>query len=621
MGTDQRRLFKEVSQCVESGESLRALALLREAIRRGELDSDGVDKAGRRCQTLFETAGVSTTSIALLGQCTTNWLAAAITAVAWGDGRALRVTEGQYDNVVQELLRPQPDTPTPSLVVLLPWNQRLLADDKRSPTERVADEVSFWQRVWRLIEEGSGARIVQLGYDWVTPGAMGLSLGMKANGPVQLVRAVNDRLRETLPPGNVFLDLEQVSGEMGRERFYDFRRYLWTKQPFSEEGIVRLGEHVAAAARAVINGPKKVLVLDLDNTLWGGVVGEVGADGVTIGEGPDGEAFAAFQRHIKKLSQRGVVLTVCSKNNDADAREPFEKNSRMVLALDDFAQFEATWDAKSLAIRRIASTLQLGIDSFVFVDDNPAEREQVRQAFPEIAVVDLPSDPAGYIAALERGLWFEAVDLTQEDRSRVEQYRVERRRRDAEVGFESLDDYLSSLQMIADLRPIDAVDLDRVVQLIGKTNQFNLTTRRHSPMTLRQMLDAPGTIGLTLRVEDRFGDHGLIAVLIAVADTTHADMLQVDTWLMSCRVINRTVEDFLFNALVDAASQAGVRRLRGLYVPTPKNGLVKDLYLRLGFVPCPARDPATVEYELDLESVQKAKTFVHRRQVESALHD
>jgi FkbH-like protein len=424
------------------------------------------------------------------------------------------------------------------------------------------------------------------------------------------VRAVNAQLRDALPAGSMFIDLEQISGELGRRRFYDARRYHWTKQPFSEEGTGRLAEHLAAAVRAVTTGPKKVLVLDLDNTLWGGVVGETGALGITLGEGPEGEAFTAFQKHVKGLADRGVVLAVCSKNNDADAREPFEKNPSMALSLDDVAAFEASWDPKASAIRRIAKTLQLGTDSFVFVDDNPAEREQVRQALPEVAVVDLPEDPAEFVRALSEGLWFEAVDLTDEDRLRAGQYRVERQRRDAEVAFESLDAYLTSLGMIADVRAVDETDLDRVVQLIGKTNQFNLTTRRHPAPKVRQMVTAPGAIALTLRLEDRFGDHGLVSVIIAVRDETDARTLHIDTWLMSCRVIGRTVEEYFFNVLVDLARTSGVDRIAGVYLPTAKNAIVEDLYDRLGFERRGITGQAGIEYQLDLSTARLANTFV-----------
>jgi FkbH-like protein len=445
----------------------------------------------------------------------------------------------------------------------------------------------------------------------VTPGPYGHSLGSKDRGDIALVRGVNDELQRTVPQGAYFVHLEQVSGIMGRDRFYDPRRYAWTKQPFSEDGTVLLARHIWSGIRAMISGPKKVLVLDLDNTIWGGVVGETGPLGVELGEGPDGEAYRAFQTYVKKLTQRGVLLTVCSKNNDADAREPFEKNPSMVLALDDFAHFEASWDPKAAAIRRTADVLQLGLDSFVFFDDNPAEREHIRQLIDEVEVVEVPLDPSEYIRALEDGLWFEAVSLTGEDRVRVDQYHTERLRREAGVQFESIDAYLGSLNMTAEVRGVDDGEMDRVIQLIGKTNQFNLTTRRHSVSAVREMIDDPHAIALTLRVADRFGDYGLVSVLLATRDNgASVDALTIDTWLMSCRVINRTVEEFFFNYLVGEARRRGVRRLVGHFVPSSKNALVKDLYDRLGFVRRPARTGSCVVYDLDLDAAPLAKTMV-----------
>jgi FkbH-like protein len=612
---EQRVLFSEVKRLAQAGNADDALRMLRDSVRRGQLDAAGIEKAGRLCQTLLPVSTEKIGSrILMLGQCTTTWLTATTTAIAWGDGTALSVSEGAYDSVLQELLQLDVTSGRPNVVVLLPWQQRLLFNGSMlSARERVDAECAFWHQAWTLITERLTARILQVGYDSMSPGAQGYMLGARTGGDLAMIRAVNQELRDSLPSGAVFVDLEHVSGEIGRERFYDPRRYFWTKQPFSEDGTVRLARHISAGIRAQITGPKKVLVLDLDNTLWGGVVGETGPLGIRLGDGPDGEAFSAFQKHLKRLSERGIVLAACSKNNDADAREPFEKNPNMVLSLDDFAQFEASWDPKAIAIRRIAKALELGLDSFVFFDDNPAEQEHVRQALPEVMVVDVPDDPAEYIRTLDAGLWFEAVDLTDEDRARAKHYRAARRRRDTEVQFESIDSYLESLEMVADLRSIDEPDMDRVVQLIGKTNQFNLTTRRHGPDQVRRMLTDPTSIGLTLRVADRFGDYGLVSVLIAVADPDATTSLVIDTWLMSCRVISRTVEEFLFNALVEAARSRGIESLVGVYAPTAKNALVKDLFERLGFTRLKDAHGDSVTYRLNIAAAVPVKSFVQNK--------
>jgi FkbH-like protein len=616
-------LFKRATDLRKRGQIGPALALLRDALRRGQLDAEAVEKAGRIVRSaLADSVDEAVLRIRLLGQCTTTWLANVLAAVAWGHGVAVTVTEGAYDNVAQELLTVDP-VDAPVIAVLLPWNQRLLFGRSDREPEVVAEaECDFWRRIWGLVKGRLGARVLQVGYDWMGPGTRGYCVAGQPGGDVAMVRRVNEALRQDLPSGAYFADLEQISGVMGRERFYDRRRYFWTKQPFSEAGAVRLAEHLWAGVRALLFGPKKVLVLDLDNTLWGGIVGETGPLGIELGEGPDGEAFRAFQEYVKHLRQRGVVLAVCSKNNPADARGAFEQNRSMVLALDDFAHFDASWDPKAMGLERIAKVLRLSLDSFVFFDDNPAEREHIRQALPEVSVVEVPEDPAGFIPALEAGLWFEAVGLTDEDRLRADQYRVEQKRRDAESSFSSMDDYLSSLGMVAEVRPIDESDLDRVVQLIGKTNQFNLTTRRHSADRVRDILSRPDTIGRTLRLADKFGDHGLVSVLLAVADLDGGSLsgsygLSIDTWLMSCRVIGRSVEEFFFNVLTAEARQRGASRLLGCYVPTPKNGLVKDLYDRLGFARCNGDHGAAVTYELKLAGAAPAKTFVRRKDGES----
>lgn len=601
-------LFKQCNRLRKQGQAREALGLLQDALRRGGFTGEQIDKAGRFIQR--ELINVDDAHrVLMLGQCTTTWLGNALAAQAWGGGVAAAVTDGEYDNVIQELLAAASDDKQIDTVVFLPWHQRLFGGKDRPSAQRIDDECAFWQQAWSMANDQLKARIIQIGYDTDASGALGTNLAGSHDGPVSLIRETNQALRDALPKGAYFVDLDSVAGRMGRDQFYDPRRYHWTKQPFSEAGTSLLGAHLAAALRAVTTGPKKVLVLDLDNTLWGGVVGETGPLGITLGETPDGEAFRAFQQYCKGLAQRGVVLAVCSKNNPEDAREPFDQHPDMALKLEDFAAFEASWDPKPVAIERIAKTLRLGLDSFVFFDDNPAEREHVRQALPGVEVVDVPEDPSGYVRALEAGLWFEAVEVTGADRQRAEQYTTESKRRDAEQSFGSIDDYLGSLEMIGDVRDIDDADMPRVVQLLGKTNQFNLTTRRHTAEDVRAMLCKPGAVGLTLRLADKFGDHGLVSLLIAVPDKSNT--LKIDTWLMSCRVISRTSEQFIFNALLSRAKQLGMTRLLGEFIPTVKNKLVADLYDRMGFGRTTEHDDGRVDYALDISAAAAASTFIH----------
>ena len=601
--------IKQAVKARKAGQAGQALELLRDALRRGGFTGEQIEKAGRLIQGMLRDQP-DTHRVLMLGQCTTTWVAHALTAQAWGRGMAVSVVDGGYDNVMQELLAAVSGETQIDTVVFLPWLQRLLGGQDRAAAQRVEDELAFWQQAWGIAREQLKARIVQVGYDTDEAGPMGVCLSGAADGAVGMVRDVNRLIRKELPAGAYFVDLERVAGRMGRDGFYDPRRYHWTKQPFSEAGTALLGQHLAAGVSAVTAGPKKVLVLDLDNTLWGGVVGETGPMGITLGESPDGDAFRAYQVYAKGLAERGVVLAVCSKNNAEDAREPFVINPDMALTIDDFAAFEASWDPKPVAIKRIAEALNLGLDSFVFFDDNPAEREHVRQALPGVEVVDVPEDPSGYVRALESGLWFEAAQVTGEDRKRAAQYATERRRRDTEQAFGSVDDYLKSLEMVGEVRELespDDADMARVVQLLGKTNQFNLTTRRHTQEQVCSMLAEPGAVGLTLRLNDKFGDHGLVSVVLAVPD--EQDGLRIDTWLMSCRVIGRTAEHFMLDALLTRARQAGYARVTGEYIPTKKNQLVADLYDRLGFDRT-SEEGGCVVYGLALEGAAKPTTWI-----------
>lgn len=596
----------------KAGDHAGALTVLRSALNGATLRPDEVMSVGKLLARLLPAAAGQHPAqrVLVLGQCTTNWLTQALAASAWEAGLPVLVSDGPYDNVLQALAE-LPASQAPDLLVLLPWHQRLLGRASLDADQRVADELAYWQRVWQLAASKGIGRVVQVGHDWMGPGALGYHLGTGPQGDVDVVRRMNAAVRQALPAGVYFVSLEDISGMLGRQQFYDLRNLQWTRQPFSEDGVVLLSRHVAAGLRALTTGPRKVLVLDLDNTLWGGVVGEAGPLGVELGDSPRGEAFRAFQRHVKALAQQGVVLAVCSKNNDADAREPFRQNPDMVLQLGDIACFVASWEPKPEGLRRIAAELRLGLDSFVFFDDSPFEREMVRLALPEVRVVNVPEDPAGYVATLQEGLWFEALALTQEDRQRSQLYQAEALRRELQADASDVDSYLASLNMVADVRPVDEADMARVVQLLAKTNQFNLTTRRHGADDVRRLAGEPNSVCLTLRLSDRFADHGLVAVALAAADPgAEVPTLLIDTLLMSCRVIGRTVEACLMHQLARQAQALGYARLVGIYLPTSKNQLVEDCYARMGFERCEGGEGGALCHELRLPTQGLPDTFV-----------
>jgi FkbH-like protein len=341
-----------------------------------------------------------------------------------------------------------------------------------------------------------------------------------------------------------------------------------------------MAEHAAAVLAARLGLSRRVLVLDLDNTLWGGVIGDDGLEGIALGGDRGGEAFVEFQAALKALTKRGILLAVASKNDAEVALRPFREHPEMVLREEDIACFVANWAPKSENIRTIAATLNLGLDAFTFLDDNPYERAEVRRALPEVDVPVLPEDPAGFCARLADYPDLEPAGFTEADRARAAQYRARAAAEALRGEAGSLEEYQASLNMQARIAPIAGVDMARVVQLINKTNQFNLTTIRRDRAGLEAFLARPGATGFSVRLADAFADHGLIAVALAEA---RDGALEIDTLLMSCRVLGRGVEALILAELAAHAEALGCDRVRGRFRPSGRNAMVADLYPRHGF--------------------------------------
>jgi len=386
--------------------------------------------------------------------------------------------------------------------------------------------------------------------------------------------------------GDVLIDVDWLAQSVGLDTWYDDRAWHLAKMPFAQNVLPMYAELVVRAIAAMRGKARKCLVLDLDNTLWGGVIGDDGLEGIALNQGdPRGEAHRAIQAAALELRRRGVVLAVCSKNDDATARLPFRSHPGMLLKEDDIAVFVANWEDKASNLERIAQRLDIGIDALVLLDDNPAEREQVRQALPQVAVPELGADPSDYVRCLMLGGYFESVAFTPDDLSRAAQYQGNAQRAVLQDSSRDLGEFLRSLEMHIRFAPFDAQGRKRITQLINKTNQFNATTRRYTEAQVEAMETSATHHTLQINLVDRFGDNGMICVVIC---TVHGDAWHVDSWLMSCRVLNRKVEEAVCNRIAQAARAAGARRVVGIYVPTPRNGMVAELYPRLGFAAAPA---------------------------------
>lgn len=425
-----------------------------------------------------------------------------------------------------------------------------------------------------------------------------------AGTSLRLIAALNGVLDLAAEAGRCHLfDLAGLASEIGTMDFYDPARFHQAKIPFALEVGPVVADRLAALLAAIAGHSGRALVLDLDNTLWGGVVADDGVEGLAIGQGSaSGEAFLAIQAYALALRERGIVLAVCSKNVEAIAREAFRKHPDMLLREEHFVAFVANFNDKATNIARIAEALDLAPSSLVFLDDNPAERERVRSGLEGVMVVEVGEEPADFVRNVNASGYFEHVLLTSDDTRRAETYAARAEAKALKASVSNYEDYLGSLEMELTIAPFDALGRARIAQLIAKSNQFNVTTKRYSEAEVASFEGNPGYLAWQVRLKDRFADHGMISVVI-VACGQHE--WHVDSWIMSCRVLERGVEQAVMGEILRLARAQGVAKIVGTFIPTARNGLVRDLFPKFGFLPRQAQ-PAnpevdqTVEYELDV---------------------
>ena len=406
----------------------------------------------------------------------------------------------------------------------------------------------------------------------------------------------------------IVLDLDFLSARFGKSLWFDKRLWFHSKHSFSFDALAAVTNDLSKIICANSGLSHKCLVLDLDNTLWGGVIGDDGLDGIGLGESALGEAFVGFQTYVRSLKNRGVILAVCSKNEVLIAKEPFQKHPHMVLKDEDISYFVANWHDKATNLKHIAESLEIGTDALVFFDDNPAERKLVRDLLPEVYTVEVPADPALYIESLDRLGLFDVLHISEEDLSKTKQYAANFARKNLLQKIGTLDDYLKSLEMKASLIFVNETNFERPLQLINKSNQFNLLTNRYTQSELLGLLKLPGMHVTGFRLLDKFGDNGLIAVVITqITD----GVLHLVDWVMSCRVLSRGMETFTFNQIVQLALKHNCTQIKGSYRPTKKNALVSNLLADMGMVLI-KESSEVKQYELALNSFQLRNNFIER---------
>jgi len=526
--------------------------------------------------------------VAVLGSCTTQYYAAVLRGLGVAGGFPVTTYEPEYDTVPQNVLDEHSPLYSfrPDFVVFLTAVQALrnvlLSAEPAARVEAADRETEELASLVRTTAQVSGATV--LVHEFVVPFERPWgNFSARVDGSLpNAVRRVNERLRRLAAESpNVYtVDCDHIASWLGKRSWFDERLWFYGRNFCHPEALPSVAGQAVDIFKAVRGKGVKCVALDLDNVLWGGTIGDDGLEGIRLGELGDGEAYVQFQLWLRELRGRGIILGVCSKNDDDKAREPFRHHGDMVLKESDISCFIANWDDKAGNLVTLARRLNIGLDSVVFLDDSPFERNLVRELAPEACVPELPEDPADYVPYLESLNLFETAQVSEEDRKRAEFYRTNALREAEQQRFTSVDDYLASLQMEALIERFDARHMPRVAQLVQRTNQFNLTTIRHSEQELRQFADDPEYFPFYVTLRDRFGDNGLISVVIGKREPPR---LEIVSWLMSCRVMSRRLEEFVLDRLVDAARNAGIPQLRGRYVPTKKNGLVASHYERLGF--------------------------------------
>ena len=407
------------------------------------------------------------------------------------------------------------------------------------------------------------------------------------------------RLRKNVYP----IDLLSIQIQLGVSVFYDAPLYYNAKMTVSTDALPYVAKAVVDVQKALTGRINKCVVLDLDNTVWGGVIGDDGMNNIEIGELGRGHVFTDFQRWLKQLKECGIILCVCSKNNEETAKKPFEEHDEMILRLSDIALFVANWDDKASNVRLIQKTLNIGMDSLVFIDDNPFERNLIRQMIPEIEVPELPEDPALYLGYLQEQNYFETASFTGAGSDRTKLYQAEFERTKLMTSFDSLDSYLESLEMIGEAKPFEEQKFSRIAQLTQRSNQFNLRTVRYTDADIQSIANDPDYITLYYTLRDKFGDHGLVGVIIMKKE--NAEQLFIDTWLMSCRVLKRGMEEYIVNCFMREAKKRGYMRVCGEYIPTQKNTMVKDIYKTMGF-----EKVSENNYVMDVNKFEPKKNYI-----------
>lgn len=550
-----------------------------------------------------------TIKVALLGDTATQFLATAIKGYGIEYGFNIDLFEAEYNQIERQFLDPTSDLFRfdPQFIVVFQsthkLNEKFSSLDTQDQLSLAKDRINFITEILNLTK----AKIIYFNYPEIEDSVFGSYQNKLPQSFVFQVRKLNYELMQLSEKEQNFFvcDLSAIQNKYGRNFMFDAMIYTNTEMILSIDAVPLVAKRVIDIISAIQGKFKKCVILDLDNTLWGGVIGDDGLEGIQLGHGLGiGKAFTEFQMWLKKLKNRGIILCVCSKNDEKNAKEPFLKHPDMILHLEDISVFMANWETKVDNIRQIQQILNIGFDSMVFIDDNPFERNIVRENIQSITVPEMPDDPSLYLEYLYSLNLFETASYSSSDKDRTKQYQIQAKRAEFSKTFKNEDDFLRSLNMESSVEPFTKFNTPRVAQLSQRSNQFNLRTVRYTEADIKNMADDSNIVSLTFTLKDKFGDNGLIAVVIL--KKLNEEELFIDTWFMSCRVLKRGMENFTLNKIVEIARKIGAKRIIGEYIPTLKNEMVKDHYKSLGFSSTNKKNL----YSLDVYSYKERRCYI-----------
>lgn len=529
-----------------------------------------------------------TINIAVLGGSTTSEIVKVLELFLLKNGIAVDFYESEYNKFYEDAVFANTvlDNFKPDIIYIHTTNVNvtkypLLSDDAEHVDTLLAEEMAKFQAIWSSLQKYNCA-IIQNNFDFPINRSLGNLDSYDIHGKTHFISNLNLQFGKSAREiKNLYInDINYLSAQIGLSTWFDRNLWYTAKYAIGFDAIPLLAQNIANIISGIFGKTKKCLVLDLDHTCWGGVIGDDGLNGIHIGnETAAGESFLYFQKYVKELKSRGVILAVSSKNDHHIAAEGFT-HSDSILKFEDFTAFKANWEPKFQNIQEIAQEINIGLDSLVFIDDNSAERHIVTSQLPLVSVPDVGSDVISFIDHIEKNGYFEIVALSQDDVDRNKFYKGNSERATAQSLFANYDEYLSSLNMVAEIKPFSQLYIDRITQLINKTNQFNVTTKRYTIGEVQVLIDNDQYITLYGKLEDRFGDNGLISIMIG---SINNEVCIIDLWLMSCRVLKRNMEQVMFDTFVMKCKQNGINEIIGHYYKTPKNNMVSELFKSFGF--------------------------------------